>query len=83
MEKNFEIHYHVNNQGDGSVAVRLHQTKEEAEKADEKQSEGWGESSADSIRIKMKDGKLYFQGQLEEVGKGKWEYAWHEIKKVK
>lgn len=54
----FKLHYHVNNGGDGSANVRFHESKEAAEKADEGQSEGWGESSAGSVVLAIQDGKI-------------------------
>lgn len=40
--KFFKLHYHISNNGDGSASVHLHQTQEEADKADEAMDEGVG-----------------------------------------
>ncbi len=55
-----KLHYHVSNGGDGSANVEFHATAEEAKRADESQLEGWGESSAGSIDLEVRDGKIYF-----------------------
>jgi hypothetical protein len=76
----FELHYHLTNNGDGSASARFHQTEEEAEKADEAMDEGWGESSASSVRLKYEDGKIYFR-EYQRID-GKYQYVWVEIPKV-
>lgn len=57
----FELHYHCSNGGDGSVSVNFHKTEQDAESADAAQDEGWGESSASSVKLKLEDGKLYYE----------------------
>lgn len=60
----FKLHYNCENCGDGSAAVRFHETEEQAERADENQSEGWGESSASSVVLDIKDGKIVRREQV-------------------
>lgn len=74
----FELHYHCKNNGDGSVSVEFHESKQAAEKADEEMDEGWGESSASSVKLKVEDGKLYFQ-TYEDV-EGKYQKVWKVVK---
>lgn len=59
--KNFELFYHISNQGDGSAAVYFHKTNKEAEKADEKMDEGWGEPCNGSLSLRLVEGKLYYE----------------------
>ncbi len=54
----YRLHYHVSNNGDGSASVRFHKTNKAAEKADESQSEGWGEPSAGHLDLEIQDGKI-------------------------
>lgn len=61
MTQEFELPYWVKNSGDGSVSVKICASLTEAEKADEEQDEGWGESSASTISLKIENGKLYFE----------------------
>ena len=57
----FKIPYYVRNNGDGSASVEFFQKKEDAKKADESQSEGWGEPSVGELRLTLIDGELYFE----------------------
>ncbi len=68
----FELHYSISNNGDGSASTHFHQTEEEAEAADG-EGEGWGEPCNGSVKLKVEDGKLYFQ-----TSKG-----WREVEKTK
>lgn len=78
---NFNLPYYCSNGGDGSVSVHCMPTLQEAEAADEAQSEGWGESSAGRIQLKVEDGDLYFrQLQYVDTGKkGRYEYVWVRV----
>jgi hypothetical protein len=76
-EKIFKLNYWVQNGGDGSAIVRFEPIKEVAETKDESQSEGWGESSADSISIMMDGGKLFYQSY--QMIDGKFTSIWVEI----
>jgi hypothetical protein len=62
LDGTYEIPYYVSNGGDGSANVYFPQDKATAEKADENQYEGWGESSAGTLKIVIKDGKVFFEG---------------------
>ena len=76
-----KLHYYCVNGGDGSAGVQFCETKKDAEKADEEQNEkgdGWGESSVNSVTLKVEDGKIFFQS-FERVG-NKYERVWKEIK---
>jgi len=70
MAKEYRLHYHVSNGGDGSANVHFHTTENEAEKADENQSEGWGESSVGSILLKEENGKIFrdVRGYIDDQG---------------
>lgn len=61
----FRLWYHVENGGDGSANTRFHLSEANAEKADEEQCEGWGESSVGSVDIVVRNGKAFMR-------KGKW-----------
>jgi hypothetical protein len=79
-EKVFELPYWISNNGDGSASIQLCETSEEAAKADEDQQQngdGWGEPSADSIKLKLDNGKIYFQGRDEGHKR-----VWKELKSV-
>ena len=79
MAQVFQVHFRCNNQGDGSVRVDFHQNKEVVEQIEENENEtgeGWAESSVDTLKLKMEDGKLYFR-VYEEVG-GKYGWVWKE-----
>ncbi len=56
---NAKLHYYVENGGDGSASVRFANSREEAEKLDEGQSEPWAEASASHVELKIMDGKIY------------------------
>lgn len=58
MIKQYKLPYHCTDNGDGSASVQFHKTIEEAEKADEEMEDGWGESSADYVELKIEGGKL-------------------------
>lgn len=73
----FAIPFYISNGGDGSANLRLCTTLAEAKQEDEDQPEGWGESSAEEIIIKVKDGKVYFK-DFRDVG-GKYQFVWVEI----
>lgn len=55
----FKLPYYVSNGGDGSANVCFTETFAQAKEFDEAQPEGWGESSARIIRLKVENGKLY------------------------
>ena len=73
----FKLSYHVSNNGDGSVSVHFHPSAKAANEADAAMDEGWGESSADSVNLKVEGGKLYFEDfqQLER----KYQKVWVEV----
>ena len=81
MTTEFELHYHCSNGGDGSVGVHFHQSEQEAQKADEEMEDGWGESSAHSVKLKLENDRLYFR-EYEEVD-NKYQWVWKEIQAVK
>lgn len=81
MSKTFKLPYWVSNGGDGSASVRFETSEKEAEQKDDEQNEegeGWGESSASTVEIKVEDDKLYIKS-FEKVG-GKYEYIWKQVK---
>lgn len=71
MNKKFKLHYFIHNCGDGSAAIELCESAEQAEERDEEaqEDEGWGESSNDSIQLILEDGKLFFQDYRNVDGK--------------
>lgn len=58
----FNLAYRIINGGDGSAYPRFHNTRQEAEEAEEKDVEegkdGWGESSAGSLNLSIIDGRI-------------------------
>jgi hypothetical protein len=73
----FDLPYYVQNGGDGSVIVRFQPTLDLAEYNDSEMSEGWGESSANTVKLKVEDNKLYFR-EFAMVN-GKYDYVWTEV----
>jgi hypothetical protein len=82
----FKLHYHVSNNGDGSASVHLHESAEEAEKADENEEEGWGESSASYVDLKVEihNGKpeVFYRTLEWDAKKKKHHEIWHKLEKV-
>lgn len=78
--KTFKLPYWVMNGGDGSANVRFCSTLANAEEKCEKQSEGWGESSAGTIDLKVEDGKLFFLIERYDEKKKKLVDIWVEVK---
>lgn len=82
MTKEFQLNYWISNNGDGSASARFVQTKEEAEKEDEEQSEGWGEPCASSIRLKVEDGVLYFREYKYDETLKKYIICWTPVPEI-
>jgi prolyl oligopeptidase PreP (S9A serine peptidase family) len=80
----FDLVYNVSNCGDGSVAVGFFETEKKAQKDEESQTEFWGESSVDSVKLKIEDGVLYFRS-YDCINKktDDYDYVWHKVKKGK
>lgn len=57
----FELPYWVANCGDGSVSVNFEQFLEDAERKDEEMDEGWGESSASTVSLKVENNQLFLK----------------------
>lgn len=76
----FKLHYHCSNGGDGSVSVDFHESADKAKQADENMDEGWGESSASDVSLKLVGDTLYFR-EYEEVN-GKYDWVWKIVEKV-
>lgn len=72
----FKLHYYVSNGGDGSATVHFMPTLDEAKQEDEEQPEGWGESSAGTVNLKVEDGKLYFEKAIWDPG---YKRVWVEV----
>lgn len=64
----YEIPYYVSNGGDGSASVMFPQDMEAASKADENQYAGWGEPSTGTLKIVIKDGKVFYEGDKVTFG---------------
>lgn len=77
--KDFKLHYHPRNNGDGSASAVFHETEDQAIKADEDMNEGWGESSAASLTIRMDANVLYFR----KYDRDKKEYVWIPLEELK
>ncbi len=75
-----KVGYWVANGGDGSVSVAFTQTEKEAEEAEEKDNEeygdGWGEPSASMLNIYVDD-KGNFYLQKSKFKDGKFDYSYH------
>lgn len=54
----FKLWYYVQNGGDGSASTFFFTNKTEAIEAEKAQSEGWAESSVESVDLCIKDGKI-------------------------
>lgn len=74
----FKLPFWVRNQGDGSVGVIPAKTLLIAETNDSVQDEGWGESSADIIKLKVEDGKLFYYGYLDDDDES-YERGWVQV----
>lgn len=74
----FELPYYISNGGDGSVSLNPCQSLAEAEKADSEMDEGWGESSAGTIKLKVENKTLFYR-DFEEF-EGKYQYVWKQVK---
>lgn len=75
------LHYTIQNNGDGSASVRLHPSEEAAEEADkyeEEHGEGFAESTASYIHLKIEENKVFYSS-FEKIG-GKYQSVWVEIK---
>jgi hypothetical protein len=82
-DKIYKLPYWVENGGDGSANVRFCSTLENAEKKCEGQSEkgeGWGEPSANTIELKVKNGKLFFLINRYDESKKTFIDIWIEVK---
>jgi len=75
---NFKLPYYIRHGGDGSVILEPCSTIAGAEAADEAMDEGWGESSAGTIELKVEDGKLYYQDYADI--NGTYTKVWVEVK---
>jgi len=71
----FRLNYAVMNGGDGSANVEFFPTQAEAEKADEEQAEGWGESSACFVELEMVNGTLCYRTLNWDEDKKKYEWV--------
>ena len=56
-----KLWYHVDNNGDGSASVHFNLNEKNATKADEKQTEGFAESTVGSVEFAVRGGKLFFR----------------------
>ena len=69
---NFRLPFWVENGGDGSASVNFTPTSEEAERSDREQSEGWGESSASNVDLKIEGDQIYFKRRNPDTYKEEW-----------
>lgn len=56
-----KLHYWVENGGDGSASACFVRSEDEAVRLDEDQSEGWSESSAGHVELRVHDGTIQFR----------------------
>lgn len=75
----FALPYFVRNGGDGSAIVEFTPTLEAADKADSEMDEGWGESSAGTVKLKVEGDKLFYR-DFQQNDHGNYEYVWIEVK---
>lgn len=73
----FELFYNVINCGDGSVSVEFTQKKKSDDEFEDNDEYGWSEDSSGSVRLMVKDNKLFFRNFEKE--NGKYNYVWKEI----
>jgi len=78
----FRLHYHLQNNGDGSASARFHETAEQAEKADEELEEGWGECCASYIELKVEKGQIFYKENEWDSKNKKFNEVWHPLEKV-
>lgn len=76
----FKLPYYVENCGDGSVSVEFCQSEEEADAKDAAMDEGWGESSASFVKLKVVDNKLYYETYEYNEKARKGGYVWKEVR---
>lgn len=76
----FKLNFYVQSGGDGSANVKFTSTAEEAEQADENQSEPWGDPSADSLTLKVENNEIFYR-KLEWTGK-KHKEVWIPLEKA-
>lgn len=78
----FRLHYYVQNNGDGSASVKFQATEQDAEAGDEGQSEGWGESSASSLRLDIQDGVIVRWEMVYDSETKKYNGVWVPLEKM-
>jgi hypothetical protein len=61
VSQTFELPYYVQNNGDGSASVRFCPTLAQATREDEGQPDEWAEGTASTVKVKVEDGKLFFE----------------------
>ena len=75
----YQLHYNCRDNGDGSVSVQFHPDEKSAEKAD-RENEGFGESTANYVTLKVENNKLFRRHCEYNFEKKKLEEMWLEIK---
>lgn len=75
----FRLPVYVQNNGDGSASVIVCESFEDAQAGDEAQDEGFAEASAENLKLKVEDGKLYFYDTVRN-NQGKYVPIWREVK---
>lgn len=84
--KEFRLHYHISNNGDGSASVHLHPSADEASKADEEQNEngdGWGEDCSSFKSIFVENGKLFYRKGTWDHKKKSYDYTYIPLEEIK
>jgi len=63
--REFELHYSISNNGDGSVSLRIHQSATAARRADEAEQEPFAEPTAGclAVRLSADGGTIEVEGQ--------------------
>jgi hypothetical protein len=74
----FKLHYYVQDNGDGSASVRFTASEKDAENHPDAE-EGWGESTASYIDVKVEKKKIFIREFRYNPETGKHGYEWIEV----
>ena len=73
--KEVQLHYHIENNGDGSASAKFHPTREEAERAEE-MDEGWGEPCVGSLKLGIVNGEICYKKMQWNDNTRSFDYFW-------
>lgn len=65
LHREFELHYSISNNGDGSVSLAVHPSAAAARRADEAENEPFAEPTADclTLRVSVDDATIEVEGR--------------------